>query len=71
MIDLKFSFNSRHTGDTTKALNLGSYNYLGFAENVGPCVQAAEESVHKFGLGGCSSRHEYGEMSVHCMCIEI
>lgn len=26
-------------------------------------MQAAEESVHKFGLGGCSSRHEYGEMS--------
>ena len=58
-----FSLNFRQTGDTTKALNLGSYNYLGFAENVGPCAQAAEQAVHKFGLGGCSSRHEYGEIS--------
>ena len=52
---------SRKTGDTTTALNLGSYNYLGFAENVGPCAEAAEKSVQKFGLAGCSSRHEYGE----------
>lgn len=51
----------RLTGNTTKALNLGSYNYLGFAENVGPCAEAAEEAVKKYGLAGCSSRHEYGE----------
>ena len=51
----------RQTGKTTKALNLGSYNYLGFAENVGPCAETAEESVKKYGLGGCSSRHEYGK----------
>lgn len=54
-------FSCRKTGETTKALNLGSYNYLGFAENVGPCAEAAEESVQKFGLAGCSSRHEYGK----------
>ena len=59
-----FSLNFRQTGDTTKALNLGSYNYLGFAENVGPCAHAAEQAVHKFGLGGCSSRHEYGALFV-------
>ena len=50
----------RLTGNSTKALNLGSYNYLGFAENVGPCAKAAEEAVRKYGLAGCSSRHEYG-----------
>ena len=51
----------RLTGNTTKALNLGSYNYLGFAENVGPCAEAAKEAVKNYGLAGCSTRHEYGE----------
>lgn len=53
----------RKTGETTKALNLGSYNYLGFAENVGPCAEATEKTVLKYGLGGCSPRHEYGELN--------
>ncbi|KAK2553864.1 Serine palmitoyltransferase 2 [Acropora cervicornis] len=33
-----YGWSFRLTGNTTKALNLGSYNYLGFAENVGPCT---------------------------------
>ncbi|XP_078351142.1 serine palmitoyltransferase 2-like isoform X2 [Oculina patagonica] len=60
-----YGWSFRKTGDTTKALNLGSYNYLGFAENVGPCAEAAEKSVQKFGLAGCSSRHEYGSLHLH------
>lgn len=59
-----YNFSSlRKTGDTTKALNLGSYNYLGFAENVGPCAEASVDAVHKYGLGGCSPRHEYGKLN--------
>lgn len=56
-----FASFSRQTGQSTKALNLGSYNYLGFAENVGSCAEAAEEAVKQYGLGGCSPRHEYGK----------
>ena len=51
----------RYTGTTTNSVNLGSYNYLGFAENSGPWAEAAEQAVREYGIAGCSSRHEYGE----------
>ena len=51
----------RYPGTTTKTVNLASYNYLGFAENSGPCADAAEQAVREYGIAGCSSRHEYGE----------
>lgn len=60
-----YGWSFRQTGKTTKALNLGSYNYLGFAENVGPCAESAEEALEKYGIGGCSSRHEYGTLDLH------
>ena len=31
------------TGKKTKVINLGSYNYLGFAENTGVCANGAME----------------------------
>ncbi|KAK2561766.1 Serine palmitoyltransferase 2 [Acropora cervicornis] len=55
----------RLTGVKTRMINTGSYNYLGFAENVGPCVEAAEEAVKKHGLACCSSRHEFGSLALH------
>ncbi|XP_074632280.1 serine palmitoyltransferase 2-like [Acropora palmata] len=55
----------RLTGVKTWTINTGSYNYLGFAENVGPCVEAAEEAVKKNGLACCSSRHEFGSFTLH------
>ncbi|KAK2553865.1 Serine palmitoyltransferase 2 [Acropora cervicornis] len=39
-----------YPGTTTKALNLASYNYLGFAENSGPCAEAAEQAVRRYGI---------------------
>ena len=30
---------------------------------MGPCAEAAEKTVLKYGLGGCSPRHEYGELN--------
>lgn len=50
----------RFTGTETKCLNLGSYNYLGFAENQGKCAEAVEKSIHDYGLSLCSTRHELG-----------
>ena len=52
-----FSF----TGTYTKCLNMGSYNYLGFAENEGPCASAAQKTTYDLGLGVCSSRQELGK----------
>lgn len=53
-------FCGRLTGKSTRLLNLGSYNYLGFAENAGPCADASTEAVKKYGVTCSSSRAELG-----------
>lgn len=50
----------RYTGSETKCINLGSYNYLGFAEATGVCADDAEESIKKYGLTLASPRAELG-----------
>lgn len=52
-------------GTATKALNFGSYNYLGFAENKGLCANDTEQSLKKYGVGVCSSRVEVGNSAIH------
>jgi len=58
---------SSNTGTTTEALNFGSYNYLGFAENCGPCADAAIDSIRENGIGVASSRLELGMSPLHCV----
>ncbi|ELT92284.1 hypothetical protein CAPTEDRAFT_203947 [Capitella teleta] len=55
----------RYTGKVIKALNMGSFNYLGFADNKGPCADASEEATRKFGCAVASTRHEIGNMRIH------
>jgi serine palmitoyltransferase len=43
---------------TKKSINLGSYNYLGFAENSGPITDQVIETCKKYGMATCSSRQE-------------
>jgi len=50
---------------TSRVLNLGSYNYLGFAENEGPCATAALAATSEYGCGVASSRRELGTMAIH------
>ena len=52
------------TGAKTTALNMGSYNYLGFAENVGYCADQAEAATKKYGVGVASTRQEIGEGTI-------
>ncbi|ORY03206.1 serine palmitoyltransferas-like protein 2 [Clohesyomyces aquaticus] len=47
-------------GTTTETLNMSSYNYLGFAQSEGPCADAAEASIKKYGIAMCSPRSEAG-----------
>jgi len=54
----------RNTGKTIRALNMGSYNYLGFSENSSTCTDAAEKATRSYGAGVCSTRHEFG-MSIY------
>ena len=55
-----------YTGKILKNIvNLGSYNYLGFAEKSGPCAEASIETIKKYGVGVCSSRQEVGNLDIH------
>jgi hypothetical protein len=42
-------------------INLGSYNYLGFAERVGPCATDAINTIKSHGVTNGSSRIELGK----------
>jgi serine palmitoyltransferase len=60
-----FNWTYYNTGRTVKVLNMGSYNYLGFAENAGPSSTAAIESIRDLNLSVCSSRQELGVHRCH------
>ncbi len=60
-----FSLNFRPTGTLTRALNVSSYNYLGFAQATGGCADAVETSIHKYGMSATGSRLESGNLDLH------
>ncbi|KAL3873456.1 hypothetical protein ACJMK2_036571 [Sinanodonta woodiana] len=60
-----YGWNFELTDRRLKVMNFGSYNYLGFAENEGPCVDAVEENIKQWGLSSCGSRQELGYQEVH------
>lgn len=56
LIIIKNSF----TGTETECINLGSYNYLGFAESTGNCAEQSIETLKKDGCASGSTRLELG-----------
>lgn len=44
---------------------MGSYNYLGFASNTGPCAEQSIEAIEKYGIATCSTRSELGTQPLH------
>lgn len=58
----KICFNSRFTGRTIRnVINMGSYNYLGFAETDVNALKTVTIELKKYGTGVCSTRQEMGE----------
>jgi len=53
------------TGTTTEVLNLSSYNYLGFAQNKGPCAEAVKVAIKKDGITANSPRMVAGTHEIH------
>jgi serine palmitoyltransferase len=53
------------TGRTTETLNMSSYNYLGFAQSEGPCADATEAAIRKYGVSMCSTRADSGTSDLH------
>lgn len=55
-----YVFNFRYTGIQTEVINVGSYNYLGFAEKDGPCAKMSAQIIDNLGLSVCTSIREQG-----------
>ncbi|XP_065355963.1 serine palmitoyltransferase 2 [Calliphora vicina] len=60
-----YGWSFEFTGTETRCLNLGSYNYLGFADNSGPCAENSEKTTKEMGLSLCSPRVELGNTQLH------
>jgi len=52
----------RFTGEKIKTINLGSYNYLGFANNNGPIVENVINTIKTNGIAASSATQEFGNI---------
>lgn len=50
---------------------MGSYNYLGFAENATESLKTVADTTLQYGVGVCSTRHEIGEFLVYVLVISL
>ncbi|XP_005995088.1 serine palmitoyltransferase 3 [Latimeria chalumnae] len=61
-----YNWTFRLTGRVIKnVINMGSYNYLGFAENEARFLKRIEDITEQYGAGVCSSRQEMGNLDKH------
>jgi serine palmitoyltransferase len=60
-----YGWSFEFTGTKTKCINLGSYNYLGFAQNKGSCAEESSKAIEKFGVATCSPRRELGKRKLN------
>lgn len=61
----------RRLPDTRHCLNLGSYNYLGFAAADEYCTDRVVKSLHHYSASTCSSRMEVGTTELHVELEEL
>lgn len=60
-----YNWTFRYLDTETTYINLGSYNYLGFAENKGDCADQVQQCLVESGYSLCSTRHELGTHELH------
>ncbi|NXE47260.1 SPTC3 palmitoyltransferase, partial [Casuarius casuarius] len=61
-----YNWTFRFTGRTIKnVINMGSYNYLGFAETDANALKTVTKELEKYGTGICSTRQEMGTLDKH------
>ncbi|XP_038592874.1 serine palmitoyltransferase 3 [Micropterus salmoides] len=61
-----YNWTFRLTGRTIhNVINMGSYNYLGFAENNADFLRTVADKIRYYGVGVCSTRQEIGNLSIH------
>ncbi|KAG5830971.1 hypothetical protein ANANG_G00298930 [Anguilla anguilla] len=67
-----YNWTFRLTGRTIEnVINMGSYNYLGFAENNASFLRTVADTTDEYGLGVCSTRQEMGNLSIHAELEEL
>ncbi|MEW5301168.1 MAG: hypothetical protein WDW36_004044 [Sanguina aurantia] len=59
------------TGTSRRCLNLGSYNYLGFAASDVYCTPRVIETLDEYGVSSCSTRGAGGTTAVHVALEEM
>jgi len=52
----RISNDGKFTGKNIDALNISSYNYLGFAENSGPVIDSVVNSMNHYSYATASPR---------------
>jgi serine palmitoyltransferase len=60
-----FNWTFKSSGKIIEALNLGSYNYLGFAENNGKCANDSIKAIREYSVANCTSSQEIGNLKIH------
>ncbi len=60
-----YNWTFSYSGKKIEALNLGSYNYLGFAENNGKCAQDSINVIKEYSPAAVSTRQEIGTLKIH------
>ena len=61
----------RFTGARVDTINLGSYNYLGFANNSGPIAENVIKSIKTNGLAASSPTQEFGRLNSSIIDLNI
>uniref|UniRef100_A0A914PAH1 Aminotransferase class I/classII domain-containing protein n=1 Tax=Panagrolaimus davidi TaxID=227884 RepID=A0A914PAH1_9BILA len=59
-----FAFAILYTGKFTDVINVGSYNYLGFSHNDGPCAQRAIAQIEQHGVSSASIPNEFAAFKI-------
>lgn len=60
-----YNWNFTQSGEVRTCINLGSYNYLGFAQKEGPCADEAIRIINKYGVGTASPPCDLGYLDYH------
>uniref|UniRef100_A0A6B2L2A3 serine C-palmitoyltransferase n=1 Tax=Arcella intermedia TaxID=1963864 RepID=A0A6B2L2A3_9EUKA len=55
----------KDTETVRHCLNLGSYNYLGFSDSAGTCLESVQQALREYGVSTASTRADLGTTSLH------
>jgi serine palmitoyltransferase len=63
-ISTDYGWTYKYTDTYTDVLNVGSYNYLGFSHNDGPCAQKAIAQIEQHGVSSASIPNEFAAFKI-------